>query len=143
MPNDNANNATDNATKTYSELEMLLGHEAADKVVAAYRGQELYIPEPSRLSEAHKLVMLLGADIAERLCHYWQGNILTLPMQQKKILAARNASIVRKHKAGIDKGALATEHGLHVRTVRKIVEKHHNEQAKKAYARMQLQLFDS
>lgn len=129
-------------TKTYQELEMLLGHDAADKVVAAYRGQELYIPEPSKLHDNHKLVSLLGFDVAQRLCHYWQGNILTLPMQQAKLLAKRNACIVSKHKAGVDKGKLATEYGLHVRTVRKIIEKHHNERAKKAYARMQLQLFD-
>lgn len=129
-------------TKTYQELEMLLGHDAADKVVAAYRGQELYIPEPAKMSDNHKLVLLLGMDVAKRLCHYWQGGILTLPMQQAKKIAKRNASIVRKHKAGIDKSLLATEYGLHVRTVRKIVEKHNNEQAKQAYARMQYQLFD-
>lgn len=131
------------STKTYQELEMLLGHDAASMLVAAYRGQELYIPEPSKLSETHKLVKLLTLDVAKRLCHYWQGNILTLPMQQAKTLAARNASIIRKHQAGIDKAALASEYTLHVRTVRKIIEKYHNEQAKAAYSRMQYQLFDS
>lgn len=129
-------------TRTYQELEMLLGHDAADKMVTAYRGQELYISEPCKLSDGHKLVKLLGMEVAKRLCHYWQGNILTLPMQQAKNLAKRNASIIHKHQAGIDKAALATEYGLHVRTVRKIIEKHHNEQAKAAYARMQYQLFD-
>lgn len=129
-------------TKTYVELEMLLGHDAADTVVAAYRGQELYIPEPTKLDDNHKLVVLLGLDVARRLCHYWQGNILTLPMQQAKTIAKRNADIVLKHKAGTDKGALAAEFGLHVRTVRKIIANYHNEQAKAAYARLQLSLFD-
>lgn len=129
-------------TRTYQELEMLLGHDAADKMVTAYRGQELYIPEPCKLSDGHKLVKLLGMEVAQRLCHYWQGNILTLPMQQAKNLAARNASIISKYKAGVDKAALATEYTLHVRTVRKIIEKYHNDQAKKAYARMQYQLFE-
>lgn len=129
-------------TKTYQELAMLLGHDAADIVVTAYRGQELYIPESAKLDDNHKLVVLLGLDVAKRLCHYWQRSILTLPMQQKKILAKRNSEIVSKYKAGIDKGALATEYGLHVRTVRKIIENHNNELAKQAYARMQLCLFD-
>lgn len=129
-------------TKTYQELEMLLGRDAADVVVAAYRGQELYIPEPSKLGDNHKLVLLLGLDVARRLCHYWQGNILTLPMQQAKTIAKRNADIIAKHKAGMDKGELATEFGLHVRTVRKIIANYHNEQAKAAYVRLQLCLFD-
>lgn len=130
-------------TKTYVELEMLLGHDAADVVVTAYRGQELYIPEPSKLGDNHKLVQLLSLDVARRLCHYWQGNILTLPMQQAKALAQRNADIIVKYKAGTDKADLATEFGLHVRTVRKIIANYHNEQAKAAYERLQLCLFDS
>ena len=130
------------STKTYVELEMLLGRDAADVVVTAYRGQELYIPEPSKLDDGHKLVLLLGLDVARRLCHYWQGNILTLPMQQAKALAQRNADIIIKHKAGMDKGELATEFGLHVRTVRKILAHYHNEQAKAAYGRLQPCLFD-
>lgn len=132
----------DLVTKTYQELEMLLGHNAASQLVSAYRGQELYIPESTKLNDDHKLVMLLGLDVAQRLCHYWKGSILTLPMQQKKILAKRNNEIVNKYKAGTDKSALATEYGLHVRTVRKIIENHNNELAKQAYARLQLCLFD-
>nr|WP_313976172.1 Mor transcription activator family protein [uncultured Psychrobacter sp.] len=129
-------------TKTYVELEMLLGHDAADKVVAAYRGQELYIPEPAKLNDSHKLVALLGLEIARRLCHYWQGSILTLPMQQKKLLAQRNAEIIKRYKAGADKGEIAALFGLHTRTVRKIIANYHNDKAKAVYARLQLSLLD-
>ncbi|WP_199508602.1 MULTISPECIES: Mor transcription activator family protein [unclassified Psychrobacter] len=129
-------------TKTYQDLEMLLGHEAASKLTEVYRGQELYIPAPDKLSAGHNLVVLLGNDQAQRLCHYWQGNILTLPMQHKKALAERNAAIIEKYKTGTGKGALATEYNLHVRTVRKIIENYYNQQAKQAYNRLQLCLFD-
>ena len=130
-------------TKTYQELEMLLGHDAADKFVAAYRGQELYIPEPAKMTDKHSLVVLLGADVAQRLCHYWQGNILTLPMQQALLLAKRNADIVAQHKSGTDNAVLAAKYNLHVRTVRKIIAKHNNQLAQQAYARLQLCLFDN
>ncbi|WP_131669811.1 Mor transcription activator family protein [Psychrobacter pygoscelis] len=128
-------------TKTYQDLTMLLGVDAADKLVAEYRGQELYIPEPSRAAD-HKLSELLGDETARRLCHYWQGDILTIPMQQAKKIAARNAEMIKKHEAGTDKSALAKAYNLHVRTVRKIIEQYYNEQARAAYKRQQLQLFD-
>lgn len=129
-------------TKTYRQLEMLIGHDAAEKVVDAYRGQELYVPPPEKINDDHKLVKLLGIDVARRMCYYFQGSPLTLPMQQKKILAKRNSEIISKYTAGTGKGTLATEYGLHVRTVRKIIKNHDNELAKQAYARLQLCLFD-
>ena len=51
---------TDLVTKTYQELEMLLGHSAASQLVSAYRGQELYIPESTKLNDGHKLVWFFG-----------------------------------------------------------------------------------
>lgn len=129
-------------TKTYQELEMLLGHDDANKIVNACRGQELYIPAPKKLKESHNLVQLLGMDVAQRLCHYWQGNILTIPMQQAKILAARNRAIICENKAGANPSILAKKYSLHVRTVRIIIEKYHNELARQAYVQRQLQLFD-
>lgn len=129
-------------TKTYVELEMLVGHDAAEKLINEYRGQEVYISAPDKLHDEHKLVKLLGLDVAKRLSYYWQDTILTLPIQLAKTLTERNHEIVAKHKAGADTNDLAKAYGLHVRTVRKIIAKHKTDQARAAYARMQLGLFD-
>lgn len=129
-------------TKTYVELEMLLGHDAAEKLINEYRGQEVYISAADKLHDEHKLVKLLGLDVALRLSHYWHDTILTLPMQQAKTIAQRNAEIIKRYKAGADKGEIAAMFGLHTRTVRKIIANYHNDKAQAAYARMQLGLFD-
>lgn len=133
---------SEHTTKTYQELEMLLGHDAADKLVATYRGQELHIPRPDNLASTHKLAVLLGIDVAKRLCHYWQDSVLTLPMQLAKTLNQRNDSIIKKHKAGMTSNELAKEYQITSRQVRNIITAHNNSQAKKAYARMQYQLFE-
>lgn len=130
-------------TQTYQELAMLLGHDAANNVVAQYRGQELHIPPLKRLSDNHRLVLLLGDDIARRLCHYWGNTTLTLPMQLTKKIKPRNESIVEKYKAGATSNQLAAEYSITSRHVRKIVQQHNDAKAKKAYALMQYQLFDS
>lgn len=129
-------------TKTYQELAMLLGHDDADTLVRAYRGQEMHIPPIKKLADSHRLVLLLGADVARRLCHYWGDTTLTLPMQLTHRLQPRNESIVEKYKDGMTSNQLAAAYGITSRHVRNIVQKHNDEQAKKAYSRMQYQLFD-
>lgn len=129
-------------TKTYQELAMLLGQETADKLVTAYRGQELHIPPIKKLTTNHRLVLLLGDDIARRLCHYWGNTTLTLPMQLTKKIKQRNASIVEQYKAGATSNQLAAGYAITSRHVRKIVQQHNDAQAKETYARMQYQLFD-
>lgn len=130
-------------TKTYQELEMLLGQADAQKILAAYKGRELYIPAFNKLDDDNDLIVLLGADVAKRLCHYYHDTTLTIPMQTAKLLAKRNHSIVTKSKAGAEAGKLAAEYNLHVRTVRKIIRKHKNNEHKKTFERMQMQLFDN
>ncbi len=130
------------STKTYQELEMLLGREAADKMVAAYRGQEIHIPYVKSLPESHNLVKILGLEVAKRLCHYWGGTRLSAPMQYAKTIEARNSAIVKKYKSGIDSNALATEYGISSRQVRNIITQHNNAKAKQVYERMQYQLFE-
>ena len=133
---------TDNNTKTYQQLEMLIGHDATEKVVAAFRGQELYMYAPDKIDDSHELVQIIGIEAARRMCHYFYGSHLTIPMQRAKNTAERNAEIAQKYKAGTRKSALAKEYNLHVRTVRKIIENYSNEQARAVYARRQLRLFD-
>ena len=130
-------------TKTYQDLEMLLGQSDTDQIMAAYRGRELYIPLFEKLSATSDILVLLGADVAKRLCHYYGNTTITVPMQTAKLVAERNQKIIKKHNAGIDAGAMAAEYNLHVRTVRKIILKHKNDKNKAAFARMQMQLFDN
>ncbi len=129
-------------TKSYVELEMILGQEAAEKLINAYRGQEVYIPAADKLHGEHKLVKLLGLDVALRLSHYWHNTILTVPMQRAKTIAQRNAEIIKRYKSGTDKGEIAALFGLHTRTVRKIIANYHDDKAKAVYARLQLSLLD-
>lgn len=130
-------------TKTYQDLEMLLGQSDTDQIMAAYRGRELYIPLFEKLSATSDILVLLGADVAKRLCHYYGNTTITVPMQTSKLVAERNQNIVKKHDAGEQAGALAAEYGLHVRTVRKIILKHKKDEHKKTFERMQMQLFDN
>lgn len=130
-------------TKTYQDLEMLLGQSDTDQIMAAYRGRELYIPLFEKLSATSDILVLLGADVAKRLCRYYGNTTITVPMQTSKLVAERNQNIVKKHDAGEQAGALAAEYGLHVRTVRKIILKHKKDEHKKTFERMQMQLFDN
>lgn len=130
-------------TKTYQDLEMLLGQSDTDQIMAAYRGRELYIPLFEKLSATSDILVLLGADVAKRLCHYYGNTTITVPMQTSKLVSIRNQNIVKKHDAGEQAGALAAEYGLHVRTVRKIIRKHKKDEHKKTFERMQMQLFDN
>lgn len=130
------------STKTYQELEMLLGRDAADKMVTAYRGQEIHIPYGKGLAETHKLVKLLGMEVASRLCHYWGGTTLSTPMQYAKAIKQRDSGIVSQYKAGVDSNALASEYGISSRQIRNIIQKHNDAQARIAYELMQYQLFE-
>lgn len=132
---------SNNNTQTYEELAMFVGNDVANIIVSEYRGQELYVPAVHKLSERHKLVILLGWDNARRLCQYYAKQPITIPMQQAKRLSERNAEMVEKHEAGVSKSTLAREYGLHVRRVRKIIETHYQKKAEEAYKRNQLELF--
>lgn len=129
-------------TTTYENIAMIIGEEAAQSLVSSYGGTELYIPHIDRLPSTHKLVTLLGDEIAKRLCRYWHGQVLNIPLNKKAVTAKRNADIVALAKAGECPNTLATKFTLHVRTIRKIIEKDIKARANAVYELNQFRLFD-
>ena len=129
-------------TTTYENIAMVVGIEAAQMLVAQYGGTELYIPSLDNLKPDHKLVTLLGIDAAQRLCRYWSSQVLNIPLNKRAQIADRNAKIIAQAKQGECPNKLATQFALHVRTIRKIIEKDIKDKANAVYARNQFSLFD-
>lgn len=129
-------------TTTYENIAMVVGVESADKLVASYGGTELYIPSIENLKADHKLVELLGTESAGRLSRYWSSQVLNIPLNKRAKIGARNAEIVALSKQGKCPNSLATQFTLHVRTIRKIIEKDIKETANAVYAQNQYGLFD-
>lgn len=129
-------------TTTYENIAMIVGIEAAQIIVSEFGGTELYIPHVDNLKANHKLVELLGIDTARRLCRYWHGQVLNVPLNKKAVIAKRNEQIIALAKQGECPNRLATKFTLHVRTIRKIIEKDIRDRANAVYAMNQFSLFD-
>lgn len=129
-------------TTTYENIAMIVGIEAAQIIVSEFGGTELYIPHVDNLKANHKLVELLGIDTARRLCRYWHGQVLNVPLNKKAVIAKRNEQIIALAKQGECPNHLATKFTLHVRTIRKIIEKDIRDRANAVYAMNQFSLFD-
>ena len=129
-------------TTTYENIAMIVGVEAAQSLIAEYGGTELYIPHVINLKPDHKLVELFGDVTAKRLCGYCGGRVLNVPLNKSAEIAKRNAHIIALAKSGECPNRLATKFTLHVRTIRKIIEKDIRDRANAVYARNQFSLFD-
>ena len=110
-------------TTTYENIAMIVGIEAAQIIVSEFGGTELYIPHVDNLKNDHKLIGSLGIDTAKRLCRYWHGQVLNVPLNKKAEIVKRNQQIIALAKSGECPNRLATKFTLHVRTIRKIIEK--------------------
>ncbi|HCN16236.1 Mor transcription activator family protein [Streptococcus pyogenes] len=129
-------------TTTYENIAMIVGIEAAQIIVSEFGGTELYIPHVDNLKNDHKLIGSLGIDTAKRLCRYWHGQVLNVPLNKKAEIVKRNQQIIALAKSGECPNRLATKFALHVRTIRKIIEKDIRDRANAVYARSQFRLFD-
>ena len=128
-------------TTTYENIAMIVGVDAAQSLIAHFGGTELYIPHVNNLKPDHKLVLHLGDVTAKRLCTYWHGQVLNVPMNKSAVIAKRNAHIVALANDGKCPNTIATYFGLHVRTIRKIIAKDINDRANAIYQMNQLTLF--
>lgn len=84
------------------ELAEVIGEADAIKLGQAMGGARIYFPK--QLPEDHPLLFLIGAEKAEQLCHYYQGDTLEIP--SKKLFRELRNSIIRR-----DYTSMETRHG--------------------------------
>ncbi|MFW2176638.1 MULTISPECIES: Mor transcription activator family protein [unclassified Moraxella] len=128
-------------TTTYQNIAMVIGEESAQKLIGNFGGTELYVHTCDRLPPNHQLVTILGEEVAKRLCHYYGGRVLDVPLNKQAVIKNRNAEIIKLAKDGVCPNDLAKRFTLHVRTIRKIIEKDIKERANAVYAMRQFSLF--
>lgn len=98
-----------------AEIVSVVGVEAALRLVEAWGGVRLYVPQ--QMTEDHDLVNLLGGDSADQLASRFGGERIQVPRCLQALRAMRNARIRRARHDGATPAELALIHGLTERQI--------------------------
>lgn len=104
-------------------LSELIGLANAMKLVEAYGGTTLYVPQT--ISDSHKIAVLIGIDAAKKLSAEYPGTTITIPLSttgdHAQQAAVRREKIRELKSQGLSHSAIARELKTTDRTVRKVL----------------------
>ena len=106
------------------EIAMVAGQDVADTVARAFGGRTLYVP--ARLPKEHPLVEALGDEAAAILSQHFKvgrtGISLLIPMGKHAEATAQK--VIDLSNSGWTAPRIASELGIHIRTVYRIRARH-------------------
>lgn len=103
------------------ELVRLIGMPAAIEVARVYGGSTLRVPQT--LGPLHPLTVAIGAEAAQAIAREFAGCALDIPAERSALIAWRNETIVAAHGDGASVHALARDHRLSRKMIRKILSR--------------------
>ena len=104
-------------------LVELCGVRGMVALVRRWRGQQLYIPSPDKLSEAHPIAQAVGVEAARRLAQEMGGTRITVPLCIGALKADRDREIWQRYMAGDSTGAMARDYGMQWRSIQKVTQR--------------------
>lgn len=107
--------------ESLQEIREVIGMESALKLVADCGGTRIFIPK--YLPENHRLVTLLGMEVAERLSQYFGGESLSIIRWAEALRVERNMHIIDQYSKGSKIGDLARRFKLTERRIYTIVSR--------------------
>lgn len=103
------------------EVKEVIGMDGAMNLVRGFGGIRIFVPK--RLRADHRLVVSLGLEAAQRLSHYFGGEILAVPRAVKALQQRRNREIISQYGRSVSVRLLAQEHQLTERQIYSILAK--------------------
>lgn len=101
----------------------LIGHQSTIRLVRAKGGRDIKIPYASNLSDEHWLVMTVGIEEAKKLCEYFKGTTLKLPIEINALIQLRNDAIVVDFNRGVSISELARNYQVDRKLIQNILDK--------------------
>lgn len=92
-------------------------------LVRRWRGQQLYIPSPEKMTEAHPIAQAVGIEAARRLAHEMGGTRITVPLCIGALRADRDREIWQRYMAGDSTAAMAQDYGMQWRSIQKVTQR--------------------
>lgn len=103
---------------TLHEMARVVGVEGVRKLVDAYGGVRLYVPQS--VDQDHPLAELLGLAAARAMSAELGGDVIDVPRCHLAVKRARDAALVRDAAQGMSQRDLARKYGMTERNVRLI-----------------------
>lgn len=100
----------------------LIGHQAAIRLVRAKGGRDIKFPLEQELHDLHWLVVIVGLDNAQKLCNYFLGASLKLPIEVNALLQLRNQAIAADYKNGDSVSHIASVYQIDRKLVQKVLD---------------------
>lgn len=115
----------DDLPHSLRRLVGLIGIAAATRLVQAYGGSRLYVPQHATLVEnwEHPLVKLMGEKSALGLAHEHGGTTIEIPMARAAVRMARDRGLLADRAAGASIRDLARKYHMHERSVYQVLER--------------------
>ncbi len=109
-------------SQVLDEIAEAIGLPAAIELARVYGGRTLHVPKT--MHPLHPLVLALGSGPAGALSRDFAGMVLDVPAERTALIAQRNLAISQAYVQGpVSVKALAADHGLSRRMIRKILRK--------------------
>ncbi|MBF0454009.1 MAG: hypothetical protein HQL72_04215 [Magnetococcales bacterium] len=102
------------------DLAMVIGVASTERLMAKHPGQRIYVPR--KMADHHRLVGLLGKEVAYRLSKSYGGDQLLLCLGTKAKRRRRDQEIIRRFDAGELPGELAVAFDLTTRQIFNILK---------------------
>ncbi|MDT8428511.1 MAG: Mor transcription activator family protein [Pseudomonadales bacterium] len=118
------------------EIADVIGISHALRIVQAYAGTRVYIPD--QVGTDHHLAELLPRDALDKLSAHYARESVVIPVCAKAVRSARDKEISRQQAAGMSVAALARRYALTERQIYSILAR---QQATSTNPAPQLQLF--
>lgn len=117
-------NAPANLPQVARDLVELVGLDAAMALINAYPGVAIEVPRGVRNSPMQRrLRQIMGVEAADIFVQHHAGNPFRVPMCKAAMRDARDAEIIALVEGGEPVWKVAIEHGMHERTVWRILKR--------------------
>jgi len=100
----------------------LIGPQAAIRLVRAKGGRDVSLPYQNELHDMHWLVVIVGLDNAQKLCNYFLGASLKLPIEVNALLQLRNEAIAEDYGNGMSVSQIADKYQIDRKLVQKVLD---------------------
>jgi hypothetical protein len=103
------------------ELTELIGPDATQSLIAAFRGHYLWVPEV--ITPDHPIAQAIGHGPAQALSQRYRDSRILIPMGYAHRIRQRNQQIIAAHQSGASIPDLVTQFDLSPRRLREILSK--------------------
>ncbi len=101
----------------------LIGIHATIRLVRLKGGQDLSFPLPQNLHYLNWLVVEVGMEEAIRLCEFYRGSSIKLPIEVNSLLQLRNKAMAEDFKQGESITSISLKYGVDRKLVQMVLDK--------------------